>query len=87
MTAIKLHTSVDTSGVGVPDISPDIGEGLAGRDVDELDVGHDGNTLLVVDQVRADVLAKDVERANLALGVEDGASVVSEDELLGVGKV
>lgn len=70
--ALRLNACVDTSCIRVPDICPDSGQRLAGRYVDELDVRGDRNTLLVVNQVGAHVLAKDVERSHLSLGVEDG---------------
>lgn len=68
--AIGLHTRVDTGGVAAPDIGPDSDERLAGVHVDELDVRHEGDTDLILGEVGADILAQDVEGANLALGVE-----------------
>lgn len=85
--ALGLDARVDARGVAAPDVGPDAGEGLAGVDVDELDVRDQGHALLVLDQVRPDVLAQDVEGADLALRVEHRAvGAVEHDRLVRLGR-
>lgn len=74
-------TSVHSGGVGVPDVGPHADQRLAGRDVDELIVRGDRNTLLAVCHIGADVFAEDIEWANLAFWVEHRAGLVAEDIL------
>lgn len=47
-------------GVGCPDLETNVGEGLAGRGVDDLDVEDQLDTILTLGNVRADILARDV---------------------------
>lgn len=68
--------------IPVPDISPNIDQRLAGVDVDELDVGderHAINTILVCNQVGADIFSEDIEGPNLSLGVQNRAGGAVED--------
>lgn len=53
-------TQVTYSGVGAPGLKGNVGEGLAGGGVDDLDVENDVDALLVLGDVGADVLAGDV---------------------------
>lgn len=82
-----LDARVNTRRVTVPDVGPDAGEGLTGFDVDELDVRNQRHAFLVFDQVGPHVLAQDIERAYLALGVEDRAGgAVKHDRLVRLGR-
>jgi hypothetical protein len=81
--AIADNTRVDTSRIAVPDIKPDVGDGLAGLNVNELGIESDINTWLVFSQVGAHVFARDVEGADFTLRVEDTGGVVCEDDGLG----
>lgn len=82
--AVILHTRVDTGGVAVPDVPPELGDRLAGVDVDELSVHVVHNTGLVIDDVLAVVLALDPERTNLTLGGENAGVVGEESGDIGV---
>lgn len=73
-------TGVDTGGVAVPEIGVDIGDGLAGVGVDQLDVYVEGDTLLVLDDVLTDEFAGDVVRALSDIGAEDASSLGSEQD-------
>jgi hypothetical protein len=68
----------------VPHLEVDVGDGLAGIDVDDLVVEHNVDTLLVLDDVAADVLAGDVVGTLGDLGGED-ARVLRAEEGGGVG--
>ena len=58
--ASRYHTGIDTSGIAVPNIGGEIFDGLAGIDVDELEVPCDGDTGLGLSDVAADILSLDV---------------------------
>lgn len=54
------NTRVDTGSVAVPHLQVDVGDGVAGLDVNDLVVNDDINTGLVLDHVASDVLATNV---------------------------
>ena len=72
-------TRVNTSRVAVPELEVDLGDGLAGVDVDDLDVKVQRHSLLVLGDVAADQLALDPVRALGSLGSEDAGVVASEE--------
>lgn len=57
---LVVHTSIDTSGVAVPDIEIQLGYRLAGLNVDDLVVENEVNTLLVLLEVATNGLTTDV---------------------------
>ena len=77
------NTGVDTGGIAVPEVGIDLRDGLAGVDIDQLDVEVQGHTGLVLDEVLADELTGDVVRALGDLGLHDAGAAVPE-ELAGV---
>lgn len=84
--AISHQAGVDTGGVAAPDLGVDASEGLAGLDVNELLLDGDRNTLLVLTDVAADVLAGDPVGSGFTLSAgseEADLLVVVED--LGLG--
>lgn len=80
-----LDAGVDTGGVAVPDVDGDLGDGIAGVDVDVLDLEEDGDTVaeLGLDDVGAHVLADDVVGAVGDLRGEDAGGVGAEDVFAG----
>lgn len=76
--AVGHHARVDTRGVAVPHLKVDVGNGLARVYVDDLVVDGGGDTLLVIDDVLADVLATHVVRSLGDIGGEDTAGVAAE---------
>jgi hypothetical protein len=58
-------TGVDTGGVAVPHLEVDVGDGLAGVDINDLVVNDGVNTLLVLADITTDVLATDVWNSEL----------------------
>lgn len=79
--ALLNNSRVNTGRVGVPDISPDPSQWLTGVDINELEVRGNRDTLLAIDQIGTHVLAENVEGADLAFRVQDGAGGVGEDIL------
>jgi hypothetical protein len=71
---------IDTSGVAVPEVHVDGGDGLASAGVDELDVKVHGDTLLAIGDVAADKLAVDVVRALGDFRLQDAGRVVREEK-------
>ena len=57
---MKFRVNCTYGGVAVPQIGVDLGDGLAGVGVDELDVHEQGDTLLVLGNVLADELTGNV---------------------------
>lgn len=72
--------TVDTSGVAVPHLRVSLRDGLAGVDIDDLDVERQRNTGLALDNVLTNELARHPVRAFGRLGSEDAASISSEQE-------
>jgi hypothetical protein len=60
MFHFTVRKVVTHGGIAVPEIHVDIGEGIAGVGVDELDIHVQSNTLLLVDDVLADKLTTHV---------------------------
>lgn len=81
VVATGRDTRVNTSGVSIPDIDPNIGNRLAGIDINVLNLEVEINTITV--QVLLDVttnlLASDIVRTISDLGSQDTASVGGED--------
>jgi hypothetical protein len=73
------NARVDTSRVAVPELEVDLRNGLAGVDVDDLDVKVQRHSLLVLGNVAADQLALDPVRALSNLRSEDAGVVASEE--------
>ncbi len=63
-----------------PDLNIGVGHGLAGVDVKHLDVQVKGNTLLALNNIRADVLASDVVGALCDLRAKKTGRVGAEDD-------
>lgn len=76
---------VDAGGVAAEDLEVGADDGLAGLHIDDLEVVVDGDTLLVVDEVLADVLTGDVVGATLSLGSQNARGVRRKD--IGLGGV
>lgn len=70
---------VDAGGVAAEDLEVGADDGLAGLQVDDLEVVVDGDTLLVVDEILTDVLAGDVVGATLSLRSQNAGGVRSKD--------
>lgn len=70
---------VNTSRVAVPELEVNLGNRLAGVDVDNLDVKVQRHSLLILGNVAADQLALDPVRALSNLGSEDAGVVASEE--------
>jgi hypothetical protein len=62
--AAGYDTGVHSSAVAVPEVKVDIGKNRAGVDINDLDVGINVNTLLVLTDVLTDELSVDVYRLN-----------------------
>lgn len=60
MFNFPLSNLVTHGGIAVPEIHVDIGQGIAGVGVNELDVHVESNTLLVINDVLADKLTTHV---------------------------
>lgn len=60
MFDFSVQDWVTHGGIAVPEIHVDIGQGIAGVGVNELDVHVQSNTLLVIDNVLADKLTAHV---------------------------
>lgn len=79
--ATDRDTGVNTSGIGIPDINPDIRDRLAGRDIDVLNLKIEINTITV--QVFLDIttnlLASNVIGTIGDLGSQNTTSVGRED--------
>lgn len=86
--AFGHNTGVDAGGVAVPHLKVDVGHRLASVDVNHLVVDGGGNTLLSLDNVRADVFTTNVVRALGDIRSEDAAGVAAEQSAgVGVGSV
>jgi hypothetical protein len=80
----SAHTAVDAGGIALPDVDEERGRGgLAGRDVDKLDLEVQGDAGEVFDDVAADLLAQHVVGADDVVGSQDAGAVGAEN--LGVG--
>lgn len=72
-------TRVYTGRVAMPPLEEDFRNRLAGVDVDDLNVDGHRNTLLILGNVLADILAGNVVRALGNFGSKDAGSVVGEE--------
>lgn len=58
--AVCNDAGVNTSGVAVPHLEVDVGDGIAGLDIDDLVVEDNVESILLLDDVFSDILASDV---------------------------
>lgn len=78
------NTAVHAGGIAVPDLSKDLGDGLACIDVDNLDVQGQRNTGLFIDNVLANQFTLNPVGALRGFGCKDAACVAREQDR-GVG--
>ena len=80
----SAHAAVDAGGIALPDVDEERGRGgLAGCDVDKLDLEVQGDAGEVFDEVFADLLAQHVVGANDIVWSQDAGAIGAEN--LGVG--
>lgn len=74
------HTRVDTGGVAVPDVDCYVGDSIASRDIDILDLKEDVHAVRVLSllDVRPHVFANNVVRAGSQLRRQDARGVLSK---------
>lgn len=80
-TSLGANAGVNTSGVAVPDVGGQVGDSIAGRYVDVLDLEEQRHSVteLCFDDVGSQVFADDVVRTSGDLGGQDTARVGAKD--------
>jgi len=80
-TSLGANAGVNTSGIAVPNVSGQIGDSIAGGDINVLDLEEQRHSVaeLLLDDVGSQVFADDVVRTGSDLGRQDTAGVGAKD--------
>lgn len=77
--AVGDDTGIDAGRIAVPEVEVDVGHGLAGVDIDDLDIHSHGHTDLVLSHVLADEIARNVVGTLSHFWNQDTAAVAFEE--------